>query len=234
MNKEQFIEELSKIGIQLSEKQLEQLHIYYEMLVEWNKVMNLTGITEEDQVYLKHFYDSLTIVKAVDLKQEETLCDVGTGAGFPGLVLKICFPHLNVTLVDSLQKRLTFLEEVIKKLDLNGVETVHARAEEYSLATREKYDVVTARAVAPLSILLEYCAPLVKVGKYFVPMKGNIAQEILSIENAINLLNVELKRKVEFTLPFEGSNRNILVFFKLGNTSKKYPRKYNEIKKKPL
>lgn len=234
MNKKQFINELEKIGVKLSEKQLEQLHIYYEMLVEWNKVMNLTGITEEEQVYLKHFYDSLTICKVVDLNKELTLCDIGTGAGFPGMVLKICFPHLHVTLVDSLGKRLNFLDNVINKLELIDIETIHARAEEYAIKVREKYDVVTARAVASLNTLLEYCIPLIRPGKYFVAMKGNIAQEIKLIDACKKLLDTKLLKMEEFMLPIEGSIRNILVFSKLGNTNKKYPRKYSEIKKNPL
>ena len=159
MSKEQFIVELEKIGVYLTEKQLEQLHIYYEMLVEWNKVMNLTGITEEDQVYLKHFYDSLTICKVINLNKQENLCDIGTGAGFPGMVIKICFPHLKVILVDSLAKRLNFLNAVIEKLELTNIETVHDRAEEYAIKNREQFDVVTTRAVATLNILLEYCIP---------------------------------------------------------------------------
>lgn len=234
MSKEQFIVELEKIGVYLTEKQLEQLHIYYEMLVEWNKVMNLTGITEEDQVYLKHFYDSLTICKVIDLNKQENLCDIGTGAGFPGMVIKICFPHLKVTLVDSLAKRLNFLSAVIEKLELTDIETVHARAEEYAIKNREQFDVVTTRAVATLNILLEYCIPLIKHNKYFVAMKGNIAQEIINVDNCLNKIEAHIIKKEEFLLPFEDSIRNILVFSKLGNTSIKFPRKYNEIKKKPL
>ena len=234
MNKEEFINELYKLNIRLTDKQLDYLNTYYQMLVEWNKVMNLTGITEEDQVYLKHFYDSLTICKVIDLTQEQTLCDIGTGAGFPGLVLKICFPHLQVTLVDSLRKRLDFLDNVINKLKLTGIETVHARAEEYAIKVREKYDVVTARAVAPINILLEYCIPLIKPGKYFISMKGNITQEIELIKNCIKKINVQFIKKEYFLLPYEESQRNILVFSKMGNTDKRYPRKYSDIKKKPL
>lgn len=234
MNKKTFIVELDKLGIKLTDIQLNQLHIYYEMLVEWNKVMNLTGITEEEQVYLKHFYDSLTICKAIDLTKETSLCDVGTGAGFPGLVLKICFPNLKVVLVDALEKRLKFLNAVIYKLELDNIETVHARAEDYARTTREVYDVVTARAVAPLNILIEYCLPLIKPNKYFVAMKGNISQELETLPNALKKINGVLIKNENFTLPFEESNRSILVISKLGNTINKYPRKYNEIKKYPL
>lgn len=234
MNKETFILELDKLGIKLNDTQLNQLHIYYEMLVEWNKVMNLTGITDEEQVYLKHFYDSLTIYKVIDLKKETSLCDVGTGAGFPGLVLKICFPNLKVVLVDALEKRLKFINAVIDKLELNNIETVHARAEDYARTNREMYDVVTARAVAPLNVLIEYCLPLIKPKKYFVAMKGNISQELETLPRALTKIDGKLIKNESFVLPFEESNRSIVVISKLGNTSNKFPRKYSDIKNKPL
>ena len=234
MNKETFILELDKLGIKLNDTQLNQLHIYYEMLVEWNKVMNLTGITDEEQVYLKHFYDSLTIYKVIDLKKETSLCDVGTGAGFPGLVLKICFPNLKVVLVDALEKRLKFLNAVIDKLELNNIETVHARAEDYARTNREMYDVVTARAVAPLNVLIEYCLTLIKPKKYFVAMKGNISQELETLPRALTKIDGKLIKNESFVLPFEESNRSIVVISKLGNTSNKFPRKYSDIKNKPL
>lgn len=234
MNKAQFLTELKNIGIQLTEHQLEQLHTYYEMLVEWNKVMNLTGITEKDQVYLKHFYDSLTICKVIDLNQEQTLCDVGTGAGFPGMVLKICFPNLKVTLVDSLQKRVTFLRSVISKLGLTGIETIHARAEEYAQEVREHFDIVTARAVAPLNILLEYCIPLIKPNKYFVAMKGNISQEVAEASTALMKLDAVILKNETFLLPLENSNRTVLLISKKHVTKPAFPRKYSEMKKRPL
>ncbi len=151
----EFIEELKKLNIEPTEEQLNQLNKYYELIVEYNKVMNLTGITEKEQVCLKHFYDSLTIAKVIDLNKEETLCDIGTGAGFPGIVLKILFPNLKITLIDSLNKRIEFLKIVIKELNLNNIEAIHTRAEEYAKDNIEKFDVVTSRAVAPLNILLE-------------------------------------------------------------------------------
>ena len=234
MNINDFILELKKINIEISKTQLQQLEEYYELLVEYNEKINLTSITEKDQVYLKHFYDSLTINKIIDLNTVENLCDVGTGAGFPGLVIKILFPKIHVTLVDSLNKRINFLNDVIKKLNLENIETLHSRIEEYGKNTREKYDVVTARAVAPLNILLEYCLPLVKNGKYFIPLKANISREILEINNAKKELNCELVDKVEFLLPYEESVRTILKFEKTGKTNKKYPRDYAQIKKKPL
>lgn len=234
MNINNFIEELKKINIEISQDQLNQLEIYYELLVIYNEKMNLTGITDKEQVYLKHFYDSLTINRIIDLRTIENLCDVGTGAGFPGLVIKILFPNIRVTLVDSLNKRIDFLNVVIKKLNLKNIITLHSRIEEFGKNNREKFDVVTARAVAPLNILLEYCIPLVKSGKYFIPLKANISREILEINNALKELNCQLIENIEFLLPYENSNRTILKFVKLGKTNKKYPRMYAQIKKKPL
>lgn len=234
MDLNSFVEELKKINIDVSDTQLKQLEIYYELLVEYNNKMNLTGITEKNQVYLKHFYDSLTINKIINLNSIKSLCDVGTGAGFPGLVIKIIFPNIEVTLVDSLNKRIEFLKIVIGKLGLKKITTLHSRIEDFGKNTREKYDVVTARAVAPLNILLEYCLPLVNRGKYFIPLKANISREILEIEHAKKELKCELVDKKEFLLPYENSVRTILKFKKLENTNKKYPRPYSQIKKKPL
>lgn len=234
MNINNFIEELKKINIDINNQQLEQLEQYYKLLVEYNEKMNLTGITEKEQVYLKHFYDSLTMNKIIDLNKVGSLCDVGTGAGFPGLVIKILFPNIEVTLVDSLNKRIEFLNVVIEELNLTGITTLHSRIEDFGKNTREKFDVVTARAVAPLNILLEYCIPLVKVGKYFIPMKANISREILEINNAKKVLKCELEEKKEFLLPFEESNRTLLKFKKLEKTNKIYPRNNAQIKKKNL
>lgn len=233
MNKEFFKEELKKINITLTNNQLEQLEKYYEMLVEYNKVMNLTGITDHDQVFLKHFYDSLTLSKIIDLTQEETLCDIGTGAGFPGLVIKICFPNLKVVLLDSLNKRTKFLSDVINELKLDNIEVVHTRAEEYALKNRNKFDVTTARAVAHLSTLLEYSIPMTKQNKYFIALKANVDEEIKEIDNALKCLNTKIEEKIEFNLPIENSNRTIIKFKKLKDNGK-YPRKYSEIKKNRL
>lgn len=233
MNIEQFKEELNKIHIEITDNQLEQLNIYYELLVEYNKVMNLTGITEEKEVYLKHFYDSLTLAKIIDLNNYETLCDIGTGAGFPGLVLKIVFPNLKITLLDSLQKRIDFLNIVIQKLKLKDIETIHARIEEYALNNRNKYDITTSRAVAHTSVLLEYAIPITKINGYFAPLKANMTEEINEIDNALNKLNTKLIKKEEFLLPFEKSVRTILLFQKVQDNLK-YPRKYSEIKKNRL
>ena len=226
MNQDNFILELKKLNINITELQLKQLERYYELLVEYNKVMNLTGITIKEEVYLKHFYDSLTIAKVIDLNNYQTLCDVGTGAGFPGLVLKIIYPNLKVTLLDSLNKRLNFLNVVIKELNLKDIETVHSRAEEYN----KKFDITVARAVAPLNILLEYCIPLTKVNGYFIAMKGKNEEAT----NALKELNSEIIQTNSFLLPIEQSNRTIIKIKKIKETNKKFPRKYSEIKKKHL
>lgn len=234
MNKEEFIEELKKISIIPTSHQLEQLDIYYKLLRNWNEKINLTAIVEESQVYLKHFYDSLTLNKVISLNEIHTLCDIGTGAGFPGIVIKIFFPNISVTLVDSLQKRVNFLQEVIKQLHLKDIVVFHARAEEYAKNNREKYEVVTARAVANLSLLSEYCLPLVKTNCYFLPMKADISREIFEVGNAISILGGKLEETFEFYLPKEESKRTILKIKKITPTNKKYPRKYNEMKKNPL
>lgn len=233
MNQNRFIEELKLINISLTQNQLDQLNEYYNLLIEYNKVMNLTGITDYEEVYLKHFYDSLTLAKVIDLNSINSLCDIGTGAGFPGLVLKIVFPNLKITLLDSLNKRVEFLKVVIDKLNLKNIEVIHSRAEDYALKNRNKFDVTTARAVAHISILLEYAIPLTKINGYFIPLKANMTEELKEINNAINELNVRLIKKEEFKLPIEGSTRTILLFEKLKD-NKKYPRKYSEIKKKRL
>ncbi len=232
MDKELFLLETSKLGVYLTDVMVNKLEKYYELLVEWNNKINLTAITDREAVYLKHFYDSLTLCKVIDLNTVESLCDIGTGAGFPGIVLKICFPHLKITLVDALNKRINFLKLVCEELELHNVELVHARAEEYALKNREIFDVVTARAVAPLNILLEYCVPLVKSGKYFIALKGN--EDINSSKNALKVLNCKVVMDKRFLLPLENSVRSIIMVQKLGNTGFKYPRRYAEIKKKPL
>lgn len=234
MKEQEFIQELSKIHIIPTDLQLKQLEKYYELLIEWNKVMNLTGITDKDQVYLKHFYDSATLASIIDLNSEKSLCDVGTGAGFPGIVIKILFPNLKVVLIDSLQKRVKFLKQVIQELNLHDIEVYHTRAEEFAQNHREEFDVVTARAVASLPVLLEYCVPLVKVGKYFIPMKASIEEELILSSKAMKIFKVEIEKLEKFELPFEKSLRSILKLKKIEETNKKYPRKYSEIKKRPL
>ena len=210
MNIELFIEETKKLGINLTDKQLSQLENYYKLLVSWNEKINLTRIIEHDDVYLKHFYDSLTITKVIDLNKDLTLVDVGTGAGFPGIVLKIAYPNLKITLIDSLQKRVNFLNEVIKELELKDIKAIHTRAEDH----KEKYDIVTSRAVANLKKLSEWCMPLVKENGYFIPMKANVEEEIIEAKDTINKLCGKLEKQETFYLPVEGSLRNILLIRK--------------------
>lgn len=233
MTQSNFIIELEKMNIKLDDEQLSQLQMYYELLIEYNKVMNLTGITEKEEVYLKHFYDSLTIVKSIDLNSIESVCDIGTGAGFPGLVLKIVFPSLKVTLIDSLNKRINFLNTVIDKLKLKDVSAIHCRIEEYAIKNRDKFDIVTARAVASTNILLEYSIPIVKQNGFFIAMKGRVENEG-DFTHALDELKVKFISEAKFKLPIEDSIRTILKFKKIGITPKKYPRKYKEIKNKPL
>ena len=207
MNKELFIEELSKLNITLTKKQLEQLDKYYELLIEWNEKINLTRITEYEDVYLKHFYDSLTIAKVVDLKEKETLCDVGTGAGFPGVVLKIVYPNLKITLVDSLQKRVNYLNEIIKEIGLEDIYAIHSRGEEF----KEKFDVVTARAVANIEKLVTYTMHLVNKKGIFVAMKGNIDEELTpQVEQKLSK-KYKIEQIEKFLLPIENSNRSLIV-----------------------
>lgn len=230
----EFKRELEALGIEVKEEQLKQLEIYLQLLIEWNQKINLTAIVEPEQIYLKHFYDSLTLNKIISLEKQSHLCDIGTGAGFPGIVIKIFFPHIQVTLVDSLQKRITFLKLVIETLGLEKIEAVHARAEEFAKNNKEQYDLVTARAVAHLSLLLEYGIPMVQVGKYLIAMKGNALEELEESKQAQKILSCRLLNKVEFELPNHAGNRTLLLFQKVDQTNAKYPRKYSEIKKNRL
>ena len=234
MTENNFVENVKKLGIEINDKQLKQLEKYYELLIEWNEKINLTGITKKEDVYLKHFYDSLTMQKIVNLYNVETLCDVGTGAGFPGLVLKIMFPNLKITLLDALNKRINFLNDVIEKLELKDIETIHSRSEDYALKNREKFDVVTARAVASLPVLMELCVPLVKEQGYFIPLKANITEEKILSKNAISKLYLKEVDEIKFILPVEESNRCLVKYLKVKKTDKKYPRKFSEIKKRAL
>ena len=231
MNKEVFKNELEKLNIKLTKKQEKQLEKYYEMLVETNKHTNLTRIINKEDVYLKHFYDSLTIAKVIDLTKENTLIDIGTGAGFPGLVLKIVFPSLKVTLLDSLNKRIEFLNDVIKELELTNIKTIHSRIEDFK---EESFDIVTSRAVAKTNILLELANNLVKEKGYFIFLKGSVEEELKDSKNAIKELNLKLIQTEEFLLPIENSKRTILKIQKIGKTNSKYPRNFTQIKKNPL
>ena len=230
MNLDLFIEETKKIGIELTSQQLEKLNQFYELLISWNQKMNLTRIIEKEDVYLKHFYDSLTLSKVIDLKQDLTLCDVGSGAGFPGIVLKICFPNLKITLLDSLQKRVNYLNEIIKELDLKNIEAIHTRAEDYAKQNREKFDIVTARAVANLKILSELCIPMVKVNGLFNAMKANIEEEIENSTEILKKLDSKIEKIETFYLPIENSIRNIIMIQKQKTTNNLYPRRIEKMK----
>lgn len=234
MNLEQFKFELDQLKIEYTEKQLTQLEQYYQILIDWNLKMNLTAITEKSQVYLKHFYDSLTLSKIINLKEQESFCDIGTGAGFPGIVIKIFYPHLRITLVDALEKRKKFLKYVIEQLQLENIEVYHARAEEFAKNNRERFDVVTARAVSHLRILLEYGIPMVKIGKYFIAMKGNIKEELKESKSTMKKLDCEQLNEISFELPQCAGSRTVLLFQKQQKTSNIFPRKYSEMKKKSL
>ncbi|MCM3123585.1 MULTISPECIES: 16S rRNA (guanine(527)-N(7))-methyltransferase RsmG [unclassified Mesobacillus] len=237
MNTDQFKSLLAEKGIELSQRQMEQYETYYQMLVEWNEKMNLTAITEKPDVYLKHFYDSVSAAFYFDFNKPLDLCDVGAGAGFPSIPIKIAFPEIRVTIVDSLNKRITFLEQLSKELGLEGTTFIHDRAETFGQnpAYREKYEVVMARAVARMSVLSELCLPLAKVGGTFIAMKGNQAgEELQAGEKAISVLGGKLESSYSFTLPVEKSERNILIINKQKPTPKKYPRKPGTPNKTPI
>lgn len=233
----QFEKDLKAMNICLSEKQIEQFLIYYEMLVEWNEVMNLTAITEYEEVMKKHFLDSITLNQAFDVTKECSVIDVGCGAGFPGLALKIAYPNLKITLLDSLNKRINFLNAVIEKLGLTNIKTVHGRAEDFAKAgkLRETFDVAVSRAVANLSTLSEYCLPYVKVGGYFIPYKSEkVREEIEAAGKALSILGGSLEKKIEFTLPDTDYYRNLLLIKKNRPTPNKYPRKAGLPSKEPI
>lgn len=231
MTIEEFIKEASKLGINITKEQLEQLDQFYDLIIEWNKKINLTRITAKEDVYLKHFYDSLTIFKVINLYEIESLCDIGTGAGFPGLLLKIVFPHLKITLVDSLKKRVTYLNEIISILSLKNIEVYHMRGEDYARQNYEKFDIVTARAVSSLPLLSEICIPLVKVDGHFIAMKANADEELNDSKEIVKKLSGNITRIEKFLLPIENSTRTLIMIKKVAPTNRKYPRAINKIKK---
>lgn len=239
-NLQQFHKDLTEFHITLSDKQVEQFITYYEMMIEKNQVMNLTAITDFDEVLKKHFVDSLSLVKAFDLDAAETevsLIDIGTGAGFPGIPLKIVFPNLQVTLMDSLNKRVEFLNDVINTLELKGIDAIHGRAEDHAKPDRlrERYDLCVSRAVANLSVLAEYCLPYVKVGGKFISYKSEkVAEELKEAEYAIDVLGGKAESQIDFTLPDSDIYRNLVVIDKISETPRKYPRKAGTASKNPL
>lgn len=230
-----FKEDLKKINIELTNEAFLNFEEYYKFLVEYNEHVNLTAITDYDGVYYKHFYDSLTLSLALDVTKPINLVDVGAGAGFPSIPNAIVFNNLNVTIIDALNKRINFLNELIAKLKLNNAKALHARAEEYAAFHREEADVVTARAVARLNILAELCIPLVKIGGLFVAMKSvESEQEFLEAKGAIKELGAEHLKTISVELPNQMGHREILVFKKVNKTPSKYPRQFSQIKNKPL
>ena len=232
-----FETELKNLGIILTDKQREQFDRYYELLIEWNKVMNLTGITDYDEVILKHFIDSLMLSEICDMSNVSAMIDVGTGAGFPGIPIKIVYPHINAILLDSLNKRLKFLNTVIEELGLESVQTLHGRAEDYARKTeyRESFDLCVSRAVANLSTLSEYCLPFVKKDGTFISYKGGASdQEVKQAERAVDLLGGKVETIYKFTLPGTDMGRTLVEIKKIKNPPRRYPRKAGQPAKEPL
>ncbi len=232
-----FQSDLQEMDITLTDKQISQFLVYYEMLTEWNQSVNLTAITEYQDVMKKHFIDSLSLVKVYDVKSRSSVIDVGTGAGFPGLALKIAFPEMELTLLDSLNKRIHFLNAVIERLKLFGIKTLHGRAEDYARQDtyREQFDLCVSRAVANLSTLSEYCLPFVKKDGLFISYKSEkIGEEWKAAEKAISLLGGRVKEQLEFMLPGSDIFRNLFVIEKISDTPKRFPRKAGMPSKEPL
>lgn len=230
-------DQLQKIGLKLSVRQSEQFNRYYEILVEWNKVMNLTSIVEYEEVVRKHFVDSLALSSSYDLCSIDTIIDIGTGAGFPGIPLKIAFPHLRVTLLDSLNKRIKFLDHVISELELENIRTIHGRAEDFAKKNeyRESYDLCVSRAVANLATLTEYCLPYIKLGGSFISYKsGDVDEEIAKSEKAIQVLGGDLNDIIRFQLPDTDIHRSFVKIDKIKHSNRKYPRKAGLPSKEPI
>lgn len=233
----QFEKDLTAMGVSLTNEQINQFIKYYELLIEWNGFMNLTAITDYDEVMKKHFVDSLSLIKTFDVSKRVSVIDVGTGAGFPGIALKIAYPNLQVTLLDSLNKRIRFLDEVILQLGLTGIETIHGRAEDYARhdKLRGKFDLCVSRAVANMSTLSEYCLPFVKIGGEFISYKSEkVNDELLNAKHAITLLGGKFDRNEEFNLPDSDIYRNLVTIKKVKDTPKKFPRKAGLPSKEPL
>ena len=231
MNIDTFIKEIAKLNIKPTKKNLEELEKYKEMLIEYNQKFNLTAIKTDEEIYLKHFYDSLTLIKGINLEGNLKLLDIGTGAGFPGLVLKIFYPNLKVTLLDSNHKKIMFLEAVIKELNLTNITCINARAESLPSDYREYFDIVTSRAVANLCILSELSIPYLKVGGNLIAMKGISDEEIKESEDILTKLDSIITKIITFNLPIENSNRSLIIIEKKKETNKTYPRQYDKIVK---
>lgn len=236
-NRELLKKGIEEFNLVADEKTLDRFKTYRELLAQWNQKMNLTGIDDEKGTYIKHFLDSLSAVTGGYIKDEMSIIDVGTGAGFPGIPLKVCLENIKITLLDSLNKRINFLQEVCTQLNLENVEFIHGRAEDFGKNPeyREKYDIATARAVAGLPILMEFCVPFIKKGGYFVCLKGpNANLELEESKKAMQTLGIEFVEKIDVKLPETDLNHNILVFKKISETPSKYPRKAGKPAKSPI
>lgn len=234
MNETEFINELKKIDIILTQNQINKFKIYYEYLIEYNKHTNLTSITTKEDVYLKHFYDSCLLTKTIDFNNIDTMLDIGCGAGFPGIVIKILFPNIKLTLLDSNNKKTKFCESLSKLLELDNVEIVNKRAEEYIVKKREYFDIVSARAVKNLPVLIELSIPYVKQNGYFIAMKSDYEEELNNSKNGIKVLGAEYIKTININLPNNTGIRNFILIKKINKTNPKYPRNYSQIIKKPL
>jgi 16S rRNA (guanine527-N7)-methyltransferase len=230
MTKEEFIIECKNIGIDIDDEIISKLDLYKNELIDWNKKFNLTTIIEEKDIYLKHFYDSLCLIKAIDLNNKN-ICDFGVGAGFPGMVLAIVFNNSSFTLIESNSKKVSFLENIREKLKLNNVNIINTRTEEYGKNNREIFDIVTCRAVSNLKIILELSISMLKINGLFIPMKSNVEDEFNESIEKSKLLGYDFINKIEYKLPIENSNRTLLIYKKITKTNLKYPRNYNIIKR---
>ena len=234
MNETEFINELKKIDIILTQNQINKFKIYYEYLIEYNKHTNLTSITTKEDVYLKHFYDSCLLTKTIDFNNINTMLDIGCGAGFPGIVIKILFPNIKLTLLDSNNKKTKFCESLSTLLELDNVEIVNKSAEEYIIEKREYFDIVSARAVKNLPVLIELSIPYVKQNGYFIAMKSDYEEELNNSKNGIKVLEAEYIKTININLPNNTGIRNFILIKKINKTNPKYPRNYSQIIKKPL
>lgn len=234
MKNEEFYKELEKINIKLKDNQKEQLETYYEYLLEYNSHTNVTAITDKEDVYLKHFYDSITLSTTTDFNNINNMLDIGCGAGFPGLVIKIVFPHIKLTLLDSNNKKTTFCKNLVEKLNLDNVEIINERAEEFIKNKREIYDLVTARAVKNLAVLNELSIPYVKINGLFIAMKSNVDNELKESLKGIDILGGKYLETINLELPNNSGTRNFIIIKKINKTNNKYPRQYNQIIKKSL